>query len=85
MELGLLLILATGAGLGARRLGLPAVLGYLAVAVAVSPFVLLARELVAGSVFAAVLAAVVLSIALPTTLVRLGPRPARTGPKTSRA
>ena len=37
-ELGLLLLLATLAGKAARRLGLPAVLGYLAVGLVVSPF-----------------------------------------------
>ena len=37
-ELGLLLLLATLAGKLARRLGLPAVLGYLVVGLAVSPF-----------------------------------------------
>ena len=38
LELGLLLLLAALAGKLARRVGLPAVLGYLAVGVAVSPF-----------------------------------------------
>src|SRR3989442_16006588 len=38
LELGLLLVLATLAGKAARRLGLPAVLGYLAVGLLVSPF-----------------------------------------------
>jgi CPA2 family monovalent cation:H+ antiporter-2 len=38
LELGLLLLLAALAGKAARRVGLPAVLGYLAVGVAVSPF-----------------------------------------------
>jgi CPA2 family monovalent cation:H+ antiporter-2 len=38
LELGLLLLLAALAGKGARRLGLPAVIGYLVVGVAVSPF-----------------------------------------------
>lgn len=38
LELGLLLLLAALAGKLARRLGLPAVLGYLAIGVAVSPF-----------------------------------------------
>ena len=38
LELGLLLLVAALAGKLARRLGLPAVLGYLAVGVAVSPF-----------------------------------------------
>jgi CPA2 family monovalent cation:H+ antiporter-2 len=37
-ELGLLLVLAAGAGWLARRVGLPAVVGYLAVGLAVSPF-----------------------------------------------
>jgi CPA2 family monovalent cation:H+ antiporter-2 len=37
-ELGLLLLLAALAGRAARRIGLPAVLGYLAVGVVVSPF-----------------------------------------------
>ena len=37
-ELGLLLVLAAIAGKVARRIGLPAVIGYLAVGVAVSPF-----------------------------------------------
>ncbi|HKR98402.1 MAG TPA: cation:proton antiporter [Candidatus Dormibacteraeota bacterium] len=37
-ELGLLLALAALAGWGARRLGLPAVIGYLAVGLLVSPF-----------------------------------------------
>jgi CPA2 family monovalent cation:H+ antiporter-2 len=38
LELGLLLLLAALAGSGARRLGLPAVIGYLVVGVLVSPF-----------------------------------------------
>src|SRR6266567_2507047 len=38
LEIGLLLLLAVGAGLLARRLGLPAVLGYLVVGLIVSPF-----------------------------------------------
>jgi CPA2 family monovalent cation:H+ antiporter-2 len=38
LELGLLLLLAALAGRGARRLGLPAVIGYLVVGVVVSPF-----------------------------------------------
>ncbi|HVH64340.1 MAG TPA: cation:proton antiporter, partial [Candidatus Dormibacteraeota bacterium] len=38
LELGLLLLLAAIAGYGARRVGLPAVVGYLAVGAAVSPF-----------------------------------------------
>jgi monovalent cation:H+ antiporter-2, CPA2 family len=38
LELGLLLFLAALAGLGARSLGLPAVIGYLAVGLIVSPF-----------------------------------------------
>jgi CPA2 family monovalent cation:H+ antiporter-2 len=38
LELGLLLLLAALAGYGARRVGLPAVIGYLAVGVVVSPF-----------------------------------------------
>jgi hypothetical protein len=38
IELGLLLVLATLAGKATRRLGLPAVLGYLAVGLLVSPF-----------------------------------------------
>src|SRR5712692_7910600 len=37
-ELGLLLLLAALAGKAARRVGLPAVIGYLAVGVVVSPF-----------------------------------------------
>jgi len=37
-EIGLLLLLAVGAGMLARRLGLPAVLGYLVVGLIVSPF-----------------------------------------------
>src|SRR5256885_3228520 len=37
-ELGFLLLLAALAGKAARRLGLPAVIGYLAVGVVVSPF-----------------------------------------------
>lgn len=37
-ELGLLLLLATLGGKGARRLGLPAVVGYLVVGLVVSPF-----------------------------------------------
>src|SRR6267143_4401956 len=38
LELGLLLLLAALAGKAARRFGLPAVIGYLLVGVAVSPF-----------------------------------------------
>lgn len=38
VELGGLLLAAAGAGWGARRIGLPAVIGYLAVGVVVSPF-----------------------------------------------
>ena len=38
LELGLLLLLAALAGKLARRVGLPAVIGYLVVGVAVSPF-----------------------------------------------
>jgi monovalent cation:H+ antiporter-2, CPA2 family len=38
LELGLLLLLAALAGRGARRLGVPAVIGYLVVGVLVSPF-----------------------------------------------
>jgi CPA2 family monovalent cation:H+ antiporter-2 len=38
LDLGLLLLLAALAGYGARRFGLPAVIGYLAVGVVVSPF-----------------------------------------------
>ncbi|HET7467678.1 MAG TPA: cation:proton antiporter [Candidatus Dormibacteraeota bacterium] len=38
LELGLLLVLATLAGKAARQVGLPAVLGYLAVGLIVSPF-----------------------------------------------
>lgn len=38
LELGLLLVLATLAGKAARQVGLPAVLGYLAVGLLVSPF-----------------------------------------------
>ncbi len=38
LELGLLLLLAALAGKAARRVGLPAVIGYLAVGVVVSPF-----------------------------------------------
>jgi K+:H+ antiporter len=38
LELGLLLFLAALAGMGARSLGLPAVIGYLAVGIIVSPF-----------------------------------------------
>jgi CPA2 family monovalent cation:H+ antiporter-2 len=38
LEIGLVLLLAVAAGWMARRLGLPAVLGYLAVGFAVSPF-----------------------------------------------
>jgi monovalent cation:H+ antiporter-2, CPA2 family len=38
LDLGLLLLLAALAGYGARRAGLPAVIGYLLVGVAVSPF-----------------------------------------------
>jgi CPA2 family monovalent cation:H+ antiporter-2 len=37
-ELGLVLLVAAGAGWVARRLGLPAVVGYLAVGLAISPF-----------------------------------------------
>jgi predicted Kef-type K+ transport protein len=37
-ELGLLLLLAVLGGRAARAIGLPAVIGYLAVGVAVSPF-----------------------------------------------
>jgi CPA2 family monovalent cation:H+ antiporter-2 len=37
-EIGLILLLAVGAGWFARRLGLPAIIGYLLVGVAVSPF-----------------------------------------------
>src|SRR5258706_16302978 len=37
-ELGFLLLLAALAGMAARRFGLPAVIGYLAVGVGVSPF-----------------------------------------------
>ena len=37
-ELGLVLLVAAGAGWIARRLGLPAVVGYLAVGLAISPF-----------------------------------------------
>jgi CPA2 family monovalent cation:H+ antiporter-2 len=37
-EIGLLLLLTVGAGWLARRLGLPAVIGYIAVGLAVSPF-----------------------------------------------
>lgn len=38
LELGAVLLLAAGAGWAARRVGLPAVLGYLGVGLAVSPF-----------------------------------------------
>jgi monovalent cation:H+ antiporter-2, CPA2 family len=38
LEIGVILVLATGAGWLARRAGLPAVLGYLAVGLVVSPF-----------------------------------------------
>ena len=38
LELGLLLLLAALAGSAARRVGLPAVIGYLLVGVVVSPF-----------------------------------------------
>ena len=38
LELGAVLLLAAGAGLFSRRLGFPAVVGYLAVGLAVSPF-----------------------------------------------
>jgi K+:H+ antiporter len=38
LEIGLLLLLAAGAGWLARRVGLPAVVGYLAIGLAVSPF-----------------------------------------------
>lgn len=38
LELGLVLLLAAAAGWVARRVGLPAVVGYLAVGVAISPF-----------------------------------------------
>jgi len=38
LEIGLVLLLAVGAGWLARRIGLPAVLGYLAVGLVVSPF-----------------------------------------------
>jgi CPA2 family monovalent cation:H+ antiporter-2 len=38
LEIALLLLAAAGAGWGARRLGLPAVIGYLAVGLVVSPF-----------------------------------------------
>jgi CPA2 family monovalent cation:H+ antiporter-2 len=38
LEIGLILVLATAAGWAARRMGLPAVLGYLAVGLVVSPF-----------------------------------------------
>src|SRR5712671_8166543 len=38
LEIGILLLLAVGAGWLARRIGLPAVLGYLAVGLIVSPF-----------------------------------------------
>jgi CPA2 family monovalent cation:H+ antiporter-2 len=38
LEIGVILVLATAAGWAARRLGLPAVLGYLAVGLVVSPF-----------------------------------------------
>ncbi len=38
LEIGLVLVLAAAAGWAARRLGLPATIGYLAVGLAVSPF-----------------------------------------------
>jgi Kef-type K+ transport system membrane component KefB len=38
LELGVVLVVAAGAGWGLRRLGLPAVIGYLAVGLLVSPF-----------------------------------------------
>jgi Kef-type K+ transport system membrane component KefB len=38
LEIGMVLLLAVGAGWLARRIGLPAVLGYLAVGLIVSPF-----------------------------------------------
>ena len=38
LEIGMVLLLAVGAGWLARRIGLPAVLGYLAVGLVVSPF-----------------------------------------------
>src|SRR3979490_2172888 len=38
LEIGMVLLLAVGAGWLARRAGLPAVLGYLAVGLVVSPF-----------------------------------------------
>jgi CPA2 family monovalent cation:H+ antiporter-2 len=38
LEIGIILMLATAAGWAARRVGLPAVLGYLAVGLLVSPF-----------------------------------------------
>jgi CPA2 family monovalent cation:H+ antiporter-2 len=38
LEIGLILVFATAAGFAARRVGLPAVLGYLAVGLVVSPF-----------------------------------------------
>jgi CPA2 family monovalent cation:H+ antiporter-2 len=38
LELGIVLLLAAAAGWGARRLGLPAISGYLAVGLVVSPF-----------------------------------------------
>jgi monovalent cation:H+ antiporter-2, CPA2 family len=38
LEIGLLLLLAVGAGWLARRIGLPAVVGYLVVGLIVSPF-----------------------------------------------
>src|SRR5512143_1108994 len=38
LELGLVLLAAVAAGWAARRVGLPAVVGYLALGVAVSPF-----------------------------------------------
>ena len=37
-ELGLVLLAAAGLGLVARRIGLPAVVGYLALGIAISPF-----------------------------------------------
>src|ERR671931_166786 len=38
LELGAVLLLAAGAGYAARRLGLPAVVGYLLVGLVISPF-----------------------------------------------
>jgi CPA2 family monovalent cation:H+ antiporter-2 len=38
LELGLVLLAAAGLGVAARRLGLPAVVGYLALGIAISPF-----------------------------------------------